>query len=658
MIKKSSKSGLVISIVFFLVFFIIGILIYDDYGVSVDEMNQVTAGHVIYKYVSELFKLNNTDFSDLPDIQDYFNRYYGQAVTFPTVILEAIKGFSMDTSTILRVRHLWNFLNYYLAVLCFSLLIHKRFSDWKVTITGIVVLILSPRIFADAFYNDRDLMFLSWFMITMFLLNCFINKPSICFSILLGISIAISITIRYFGLCFIIPLVIYAFSAGKKGIRKIVVILITCILSWYLLTPVAWENPFNVFTAAIENFVFSHQRLSETNGAGTVLFMGKKILESDLPWYYLPVWIAITTPTVYTFLFIGGIYTFLRDKSKKVFEKNHILDYSQIIILSLTLTTIMIFRPVLYDGWRHFYFLYCPIVYFSLYVFSVLIERTSRGIRIGIYVILIISFLTTGSWMIRNHPYQMIYYNPFVRKYTINNFEKDYWRLSSKECLEFVVTQDNNLRIEIGDYNAFLSVIGYSLSKQDRDRLVITSVGFGGQAAKYIIANYSDTVNNQFQFPFYTPIYHVKVDSLKLASVYQRDHQNELWAEEIVRDINSNVNKRLLANIYDGDLNTSWTTGKLQNNEDYLDLQFKDSFVLNGLTIFLGENENERPWSLKLFSSEDGLSWTPIEITDRRFFDYIFRETKTKYLRLMNSESSEQYSWSVNEFLFHGKKNE
>ena len=194
-------------------------------------MNQVTAGHVIYKYVSELFKLNNTDFSDLPEIQDYFNRYYGQAVTFPTVILEAIKGFSMDTSTILRVRHLWNFLYYYLAVLCFSLLIHKRFSDWKVTITGIAILILSPRIFADAFYNDRDLMFLSWFMITMFLLNCFINKPSICFSILLGISIAISITIRYFGLCFIIPLIIYAFSAGKKGIRKIVVILITCILS-------------------------------------------------------------------------------------------------------------------------------------------------------------------------------------------------------------------------------------------------------------------------------------------------------------------------------------------------------------------------------------------------------------------------------------------
>ncbi|MHC1772261.1 MAG: discoidin domain-containing protein [Flexilinea sp.] len=654
--KIKKKSGLVISIVFFLIFFIIGILIYDDYGVSIDEMNQVTAGHVIYKYVSELFKLNNTDFSDLPDIQDYFNRYYGQAVTFPTVILEAIKGFSMDTSTILRVRHLWNFINYYLAVLCFSLLIHKRFSDWKVTITGIVILILSPRIFADAFYNDRDLMFLSWFMITMFLLNCFINKPSICFSILLGISIAISITIRYFGLCFIIPLVIYAFSAGKKGIRKIVVILITCILSWYLLTPVAWENPVSIFTAAIENFVFSHQRLSETNGTGTVLFMGKWVLESDLPWYYLPVWIVITTPTVYTLLFIGGISTFFRGKSKKVFEKNHILDYSQIIILILTLTTIMVFRPVLYDGWRHFYFLYCPIVYFSLYGFSVIVERTSRGIRIGLYMILIVSFLTTGSWMIRNHPYQMVFYNILVRENAAYNFERDYWRLSSKECLDFIVNQDKNLRIDISEFNAVLDVAKYALIKQDRDRLLQVSYGFGGQAAKYIVANYTNTIGNELKFPFYTPIYHIRVNQMKIASVFQRDHQNELWAQDIMDSISSNINQNSLQNIYDGDLSTGWTTGKLQNNEDYLDLQFKDYFTLNGLTIYIGENENERPWSLKLFSSKDGLSWTPIEIINQRYIDYSINDVKTKYLRIMNSEPSDKYSWSIYELLFHGKK--
>jgi len=640
----------------FVLIFIIGLLIYDDYGVSVDELKQVDAGHVIYKYVSELFKINNTDFSDLPDIHNYYNKYYGQAVTFPTVILEAIKGFSMDTSTILRVRHLWNFLNYYFAILCFSLLIHKRFSDWKVTITGIVILILSPRIFADAFYNDRDLMFLSWFMITMFLLNCFINKSSIWFSILLGISIAISITIRYFGLCFIIPLIIYAFSTGKKCIRKIVVILITCILTWYLLTPVAWENPVKVFSAAIENFVFSHQRLSETKGTGITLFMGKWVLESDLPWYYLPVWIVITTPMVYILLFISGIYTFLRDKSKKVFEKNHILDYSQIIILILTLTTIMVFRPVLYNGWRHFYFLYCPIVYFSLYGFSVIAKRTSRSIRIGLYMLLIVSFLTTGSWMIRNHPYQMVYFNFLAREYAENNFEKDYWSLSSSECLKFIVAQDNNLRIDIIDYDAVLYVAKYALPIQDRNRLSTTSYGFGGHPSKYVIANYTNTIGNELQFPFYTPIYHITVDQMKIASVFQRDHSDELWSQDMVTASRTNVNDSESHYAYDGYLSTGWTTGKLQNNNDYLDLQFNASYSLDGITFYLGTDDNECPWSLQLFSSEDGISWEPIEITYRGVSDYKFIKTKTKYLRLKNSEPSKEHSWAVYELLFHGTR--
>jgi len=650
------NKGYLFSIILFVLFLIIGLMIYDDYGVSFDEMNQITAGHVIYKYVSELFKLNYTDFRDLPDIHNYYNKYYGQAVTFPTVILEATKGFTMDTSTILQVRHLWNFINYYLGVLCFSLLIHKRFSEWKVTITGIVILILSPRIFADAFYNDRDLMFLSWFMITMFLLNCFINKPSICFSILLGISIAISITIRYFGLCFIIPLVIYASSTGKKGIKKIVVILITCILTWYLLTPVAWENPVKVFSAAIENFVFSHQRLSETKGTGITLFMGKWALESDLPWYYLPVWIVITTPTVYILLFIGGISTFLRDRFKKVFEKNYILDYSQIIILSLSLTTIMVFRPVLYNGWRHFYFLYCPMVYFSLYGFSEIVERASRSIRIGLYMILIVSFLTTGSWMVRNHPYQMVFYNIFVRENAAYDFDRDYWRLSSKECLDFIVNQDRNLRIDISDFNAVLVVAKNALVKQDRDRILLVYYGFDGQAAKYIVANYTNTIGNELNFPFYTPIHHVKVDDMKIASVYQRDHQHDLWAQEVVKKINTDVNARLTTNVFDGDLNSNWRTEKLQNSSDYLDIEFKYPLLLTGLTTYIGENENERPWSLQILSSEDGINWQPVEIVNQNFIDYEIKEVKTKYLRIKNSEPSEKYTWAVYELLFHGTK--
>jgi hypothetical protein len=148
----------------------------------------------------------------------------------------------------------------------------------------------------------------------------------------------------------------------------------------------------------------------------------------------------------------------------------------------------------------------------------------------------------------------------------------------------------------------------------------------------------------------------VKVDDMKIASVYQRDHQQDLWGQEVVEKINTNVNSHLTANMFDGDLNSNWMTGKLQNSSDYLDIEFKYPLLLNGLTTYIGENENERPWSLQILSSEDGLNWEPVEIVNQNFIDYEIKEVKTKYLRIKNSEPSEKYTWAVYELLFHGTK--
>ncbi len=647
------KKGIVISVILFILFFIVGIMIYDDYGVSVDEMNQVTAGHVTYKYLSDRFNLRTPNFYKLPDIHNYFNKYYGQAITFPTVILEAMSGFSMDTSTILRVRHLWNFLNYFFGVLCFSILIQKRFGKIEVTILSILMLIISPRIFAEAFYNDRDLLFFSWFLITIFFFFCFINKVTINTSILLGVSIAVSTTIRYFGLCLFIPFFLFIFTIGKKHKKNIIFVLLAFALSWYLLTPVAWENPINTFLSALRNFTFSSQRLSETNGIGTTLFMGKKVFESNLPRYYLPVWILITTPLAYIFLSLVGIFVYFKNLVKRTFEKNLIMDSSQIIILLFTLATVIIFRPTLYNGWRHFYFLYCPIVYFSLFGFSTIIEKTQGGIRTSLYLMLSISFLITSTWMFKNHPYQMVFFNPIAKNFDINGFEKDYWRLSSTDCLKYIAENDKNERIEVLDYEASLKGAKFMLPISDRNRLVINSFSW---PAKYIVANYTNISTNELNFPFYTPIHHVKVDDMKIASVYQRDYQHDLWAQEVVEKINSNVNPRLIANVFDGDLNSNWRTEKLQNSSDYLDIEFKYPLLLNGLTTYIGEDENERPWSLQVLSSEDGINWQPVEIVNQNFIDYEIKEVKTKYLRIKNSEPSEKYTWAVYELLFHGTK--
>ena len=134
-------------------FFIAGIRIFRDYGASSDELNQIQAGYITWRAICEKLGKPAPDFGYLPELKDYYNRYYGQAATFPTVIIEALRNFSLDVSTVLRLRHLWNFLMYFCGLVCFVFLVKIRFRRDEVVFLLLLIHILMPRLFGDAFYN-------------------------------------------------------------------------------------------------------------------------------------------------------------------------------------------------------------------------------------------------------------------------------------------------------------------------------------------------------------------------------------------------------------------------------------------------------------------------------------------------------------------------
>ncbi|MHC1772263.1 MAG: discoidin domain-containing protein [Flexilinea sp.] len=658
--KMVEKRKIIITIVFFLIFFVIGLLIYDDYGVNVDDLYERNTGIITLKYILQ----NKLNLQSLPDeitnaadLLSYEDKDYGVVLQMPVVLFEYFNDFKFDLKAVVRIRHLWVFLNFFTATIFFYLLIYKRFTHWFYSLIAVIFLILSPRIFADAFYNIKDLLFLSWFIISLYFFIRFVCSPTVLNDIFLSITIALSSNVRIIGLmvlffsCLFLLIKLIRKEIKFSRFFLLIVLLIGVTGSlWIFFLPSSWESPVKFLFETLAHF--SNYDLIQPE-----FYLGKMVSSDALPWHYIPVWIGITTPILYIFLFLIGLVLIVFVGEKK-FSENIFIDISMLVMFFLPIIMVIVFHSTLYNGWRHLYFIYGPFLYIAVYGYQYLMRSGIRLIKPVIGMATVLSLTIILVWMIRNHPYQMVFYNILVRENAAYNFERDYWRFSSCECLEFIINQEDNLRIAISDYDATLSVAQYALTKQDRDRLSVSSVGFGGQPAKYIIANYSDTVNNQFQFPFYTPIYHVKVDQMKIASVFQRDHQNELWSQDIVDNIRSNINQDALLNIFDGDFDTGWTTGRLQNDEDYLQIQFDDSITLDGLTFYLGSDDNECPWSLQLFSSDDGIQWTPIEITYRGITDYTFEETRTKYLRIKNSESSEQYSWSVNELLFYGKVGE
>ncbi|MHC1772264.1 MAG: hypothetical protein AB9907_11100 [Flexilinea sp.] len=606
MALKIKKKGSLITVIIFLLLFIIGVFIYDDYGIGVDELVERNTGLVTLKYVLQ-DKLNiqslPDEISHAANMLSYGDKDYGVILQIPTVFFEYLNNFKFDMRTVIRIRHLWVFLNFFAATIFFYLLIYKRFTHWFYSMIAVIFLILSPRIFADAFYNIKDLLFLSWFIISLFFFTQFVYSPTILNGCFLSITIALSSNARITGLIVLFfPCLFLLVKLFKREIRFSRFFLLVCILAGLtgiliiLFLPSSWENPVKFLSEVFSNF-------SNFNHIEPELYFGKSVSSNALPWHYIPAWIGITTPILYIVLFFTGL-VLIAFIGKKELSEDFFIDLSMLFMFFLPIIMVIVFHSTLYNGWRHLYFIYAPFLYIAVYGYQYLLHSKIRLIKPIVGTVTFLSFTITLIWMIRNHPYQMVYFNFLAREYAAGNFERDYWRLSSSECLEFVVGIDNDYRIDIGDYDAVLTVAKYALPIQDRNRLSTTSYGFGGHPAKYVIANYTNTIGNELQFPFYTPIYHVKVDQMKIASVYQRDHQNELWSQDIVDNIRSNINQNSLQNIYDGDLSTGWTTGKLQNGEDYLDLQFDDSVILNGITFYLGEDDNECPWSLQLFSSE------------------------------------------------------
>ena len=137
----------VIPIIFFAALLLVGLGVFRDYGVSWDERVQREYGEKVYNYVTagdrELF----TD----------RHRYYGPVIEFALFSLEKALDLE-DTRQVYLMRHLAVFLMFWLGAVFFYFLCKHEFKSWKLGILGSILLILSPRIFAHAFYNSKDIL--------------------------------------------------------------------------------------------------------------------------------------------------------------------------------------------------------------------------------------------------------------------------------------------------------------------------------------------------------------------------------------------------------------------------------------------------------------------------------------------------------------------
>ena len=139
-LKRSWKTIVIVFV--FAGILLIGLVIYDDYGIAYDETIERTTTFVNLKYILETIhpqiRLPEV-FDEIPDLAEWKDRYYGVAVQLPAAMIEWMTGFKFSQFTIYRIRHLWIFLQFYAALIFFFLLLRRRFASVRTAIIGVLL---------------------------------------------------------------------------------------------------------------------------------------------------------------------------------------------------------------------------------------------------------------------------------------------------------------------------------------------------------------------------------------------------------------------------------------------------------------------------------------------------------------------------------------
>ena len=257
-----------------------------------------------------------------------------------------------------------------------------------------------------------------------------------------------------------------------------------------------------------------------------VLFNGKYVSNHFLPYSYIPIWIAISTPVIHLIFFMLGYFyitkrfflRFLTIKESSIYYdfwrgKNEKKDLFMFFNISAIILFLISMNITLYNSWRLIYFLNIFIIYISTYAFyTIYINLKSYNRKFQFSLIILFLLLLVLLRMITYHPYQGIYFNSFVPNHYKNKFEIDFLGISGVKFLkEILILEKNKSTINIG-VASFLPIQRSLelLDKNESKRIKI--IGQEYKDADYIFKNNISEVDKNINNKYNIPNNFIKID--------------------------------------------------------------------------------------------------------------------------------------------------
>lgn len=459
-------------------------------------------------------------------IADSEERDHGECAYYPLFALVDNSTIAADTQMLLW--HAYTWLWFMAGVAALWLIVRRLGLSRLLSCVTSLFLVLSPRMFAQGHYNNKDIILLSLTLLTLWLALRLMENPGLIRALLFSLAGAAAtntkiIGLYLWGLCALFVL-IWQFAHRKMTIRVWGVALATLLsfAGFYaLLTPAMWSDPQGYVLYTLGNAA------SFSRWQNYVLFRGTRfyLKTGSLPRYYLPYMMLVTTP-VWILVLIGAGQAIALRRFAHLRARLFSSTTATTLLLSSLLWLgpflyVVLGHPTMYNGWRHFYFLYGPLLVLAAYG----VHRISRKLsalpsrlpaRIGAGL-LALCMAFTGGQLALTHPYQYAYYNVLVAGHDLPEYlELDYWNVSVLQTLRSLLARlDNGQSATIAGAELW-SQIGLEqnwklLSSQDQARLTVLD---DAAQADYLLSNRTYAALNDGWHPSATMLVEATSESL------------------------------------------------------------------------------------------------------------------------------------------------
>ncbi|MDD3212403.1 MAG: glycosyltransferase family 39 protein [Eubacteriales bacterium] len=458
--RRFQPRGKVLVALFFLALTAVGLATVADYGVSWDENGEIG---ILRMWLMEYHERLSWDtpFSDaledmnIQPISQSDERDHGECLYYPLFFVAC--NTDIDANQLSAVWRGYTWLIFILGAFSLYKLGRRMGLNRPWACVGVLLLVLSPRIFAEAHYNNKDIALLSLTLLAMWQTVRLAEKPSLPRGLAFALITALCTGTRVIGaaVCALCGLFVLLRLALEKRLcpkvwLTVLATLSAAVLFYALLTPAMLPDPLGYVKYVIQNAIgFSRWH-------GTILYQGSLINAAfeNLPFHYLPVMIALTTPVWALLLLLVGQRLAVRGAVRfrlAFFRRDDgFLVWLASLMWLVPLLACMVGHSLIYNGWRHFYFIYGPMVLLMVYALRQLTQGKRPALRrVGAAALAACLALdAVGLWL--NHPYEYAYYNPFVSRAGLESrYEMDYWNVSCENALRQLLSQTDGQTLQI-----------------------------------------------------------------------------------------------------------------------------------------------------------------------------------------------------------------